>query len=242
MNTYLDKPLSEIVSNNFKTAQVFEQHGINFCCGGSQSLQDACRSKGIDIDLVLEQLNYQTLEQRTGVDPIQMPLGDLMDYIVNAHHAFVSQGVPLILRHILKIATKHGDRFPYMKRVYMLFTQINTELVYHLAKAENVVFPAIRELDANRSPETDPEFLLKAIDAIEEDYRFVGKLLQQIRSLTKDYQVQENVCTNFRLTMNLLRHFESDLRQQIHLEINVLFPQVQAMDKKQTDVMQCLVK
>jgi regulator of cell morphogenesis and NO signaling len=231
MNTYLDKPISEIVSNNFKTAQVFEQHGINFCCGGGQSLQDACRSKGIDIDLVLKQLNCHTLEQYTGIDPRQLPLGDLTDYIVNAHHDFISQRVPLILRYILKIATKHGDRFPYMKRVYVLFTQINTELVYHLAKTENVIFPAIRELEANRSMETDPEFLQKTIDAIEEDYRFIGKLLQQIRSLTKDYQDQENVCTTFRLTMNLLRHFESDLRQKIHLEINVLFPQVHAMDK-----------
>ena len=231
MNTYLDKPLSEIVSNNFKTAHVFEQHGLNFCCGGRRTLQDACRSKGVDIDLVLEQLNDQIFEQNTGVDPIQLSLGDLTDYIVNVHHAFVRQSVPLILRHILKIATKHGNTFPYMKKVYVLFTQINTELMYHVAKEENIIFPAIRELEANRSLETAPGFLRKAIDAIEEDYRFVGKLLQQIRSLTNDYQIPENVCSTFRLTMNLLRHFESDLRRHVHLENNILFPKVHELDK-----------
>jgi regulator of cell morphogenesis and NO signaling len=231
MSILLDQPLSEIVSNNFKTAHVFEQHGLDFCCKGRQTLQDACRSRGLNADLVVAQLNDQTKEENSPIDLEHSSLSDLTDYIVNVHHDFIRQSVPLILTHILKIATKHGDRFPYMKKVYILFTQINTELVYHMRKEEEIIFPAIRALEVHTYQNSHPKFTNQPLHEAEEEHELVGTLMKQIRALTNEYETPEKVCPTFRLTMNLLRHFEADLHRHIHLENNVLFPRARAMDK-----------
>jgi regulator of cell morphogenesis and NO signaling len=45
--------VGEIVAADFRTAAVFHEFGIDFCCGGAKSLREACRARNIDEDAVL---------------------------------------------------------------------------------------------------------------------------------------------------------------------------------------------
>jgi regulator of cell morphogenesis and NO signaling len=40
--------VGDVVAADFRAAGVFEQFGIDFCCGGRRSLADACRAAGAD--------------------------------------------------------------------------------------------------------------------------------------------------------------------------------------------------
>ena len=233
MSTLIDKPLSQIVSDNFQTAHVFEKYGLDFCCKGKQTLQEACINKGIQLEQILEQLDIQTSEREAGVDFAHLSLSELINYIVSVHHSYVRESMPLILAQILKVATKHGNRFPQMKKVYVLFTQIKTELIYHMEKEEGILFERIRELEFKTMGNNNAAFITGSINLMEEDHKLVGTLMRQIRSLTNDYQIPENVCTTFRVVINALHHFENDLHKHVHLENNILFAQAKAMNKKQ---------
>ena len=46
--TFEQTTVGEIVATDFRAASVFEQFGIDFCCGGRRSVVDACRTAEVD--------------------------------------------------------------------------------------------------------------------------------------------------------------------------------------------------
>ena len=51
------KTVGDIVAADFRAAAVFEQFGIDFCCGGRRSLADACRAAAADPAAVVRALD-----------------------------------------------------------------------------------------------------------------------------------------------------------------------------------------
>ena len=50
------KTIGEIVAEDYRTAKVFEGHGIDFCCGGNIALQTICKEKGFDLAVLTQEL------------------------------------------------------------------------------------------------------------------------------------------------------------------------------------------
>ena len=42
--------VGRMVAENYKKAAIFKQYGIDFCCGGGISLEEACKLKNVDIN------------------------------------------------------------------------------------------------------------------------------------------------------------------------------------------------
>ncbi len=57
------KSVGEIASENPEKIGVFKKYGVDFCCGGSKTLQDVCEESGIDRILIVDELkNYSVAE------------------------------------------------------------------------------------------------------------------------------------------------------------------------------------
>jgi regulator of cell morphogenesis and NO signaling len=223
MYNLLDRPLSQIVLENFQTAEILENHGLDFCCKGKRTLRAACADKGIRAETIMAQLKLILAENHDFANFQDLSLSTLADYIVETHHAYVRRNLPLISGYLFKIATKHGDKFPYMKRVFVLFTQVRTELESHLSKEEEVVFPAIKKLE-QKGLASAVTYMHEPIRLMEAEHEMAGTLLQKIRELTNNYDMPDGSCTTFRLAINALKDFESNLHKHVHLENNILFP------------------
>lgn len=52
-NEYKTKTLSEIITDNFHLAEVFDKYNLDYCCKGKRQFEDACREDNIDPNLVL---------------------------------------------------------------------------------------------------------------------------------------------------------------------------------------------
>jgi regulator of cell morphogenesis and NO signaling len=64
MDKINESTIGEIVANDFRTASIFKNNGIDFCCGGKQSINDACQENGIDskvLELQIEELQQMKL-------------------------------------------------------------------------------------------------------------------------------------------------------------------------------------
>jgi len=162
----------------------------------------------------------------------------VIGYIVTHHHFYVKQALPNIYQRINKVATKHGDRFPYMIKVLELFTAICADLNLHMEKEERVLFPHIKELYAlsNRQDQhaINANYIEHPIHVMEAEHEHVGNLLHEIRRLTNNYTAPDNACTTFRVCLAELKEFEEDLHQHVHLENNILFPVIDKIVSKKT--------
>lgn len=230
MNELLNQPLASIVTRNFKTAQVFEKYGLDFCCKGKRTLQQACEEKSLPAETVLNELAPVMHGSSYGKDFDSMQLSTLTDYIVNVHHAYVRNNMPIILNYLLKIATKHGEKFTYMKKVYIYFAQVRSELDEHLMKEEQVVFPIINDLEKGGVAGNPSQNLPVAVKMMEEEHDVAGGLMTKIREITNNYAVPDQACTTFRVALQMLQEFETDLHEHVYLENHLLFPKALALN------------
>jgi regulator of cell morphogenesis and NO signaling len=147
------------------------------------------------------------------------------DYIAQTHHAYIRKNLPLISRYLLQIAIRHGDQFVYMKRVFILFTQVRTELEHLLAEEEDVVFPEVKKL-LQQDHHSRVGDLQWQIMRVEESEAMAARLMKKIFDLTDGYAVPEGACGVFSLAMEALRDFDDDLRAHVDVADNVLFARV----------------
>ncbi len=155
-------------------------------------------------------------------------LGFLSDYIVNTHHQYVLKALPELLFYTQKIASVHGDSHPELVVVAEMFAKINDELSEHLRMEEDVLFPAIKK--ALNDPSEKLRVLIKSeIDRMEGEHDFAGGSMDEINRITRGYSLPEDACNTYRVTFQLLEHFEDDLHVHVHLENNILYPKALAL-------------
>jgi len=216
--------VGEIVANDFRTSSVFKKAGIDFCCGGKQSFNEACIENGIDAAQLKNEILTATEE----------PMNEFMnfknwnpvflsEYIVNTHHKFVLKNLPELFFFTQKIASVHGENHSELVEVADLFVKINAELLQHLKNEEEVLFPAIKEV-INTNSATAKKTIVSEITRMLDEHDFAGGAMDEINRITKGYQVPADVCNTYRVAFKLLEQFEDDLHTHVHLENNILFP------------------
>lgn len=229
--------IGDLVAQDFRKAEVFRKFGIDFCCGGKKKLHDACLEKGIDVLEVQKQLE-QTGGQSTlpSQDFASWDAGFLADYIVNTHHRYINQTIPVIFQYTHKVAKVHGSRHPEAIEIADLFLQVTNELNRHMMKEERVLFPFIKKLAEAKKTGTSleaPQFATveNPIRMMESEHEEVGLLMDRIRQLSGGYTPPADACTTFRLSYAKLKEFEDDLHHHIHLENNILFKKALELEK-----------
>lgn len=230
--------IGEMVVKDYRKAQVFKKLGIDFCCGGKKTVEEVCRTKGLDVERVKAELDAVSGEaEQNGNNFDNWNLDFLADYIVNTHHDYVRTNVPFITELASKVASVHGKQHPELVKVADIFNRLGKDLRLHLVKEETIVFPFIKGLLLNEK--TGKNSPAKAFDSIqtptqmmELEHEQAGDDLAEIRNLTRDYTLPEDACTSYTVLFKKLQQFENDLFNHVHLENNILFPKAIALEKK----------
>jgi len=232
-----DETLGQIAAKDLSKAAIFKKHGLDFCCGGKQTLQEACTEKGLDITTIENELN-QPVKTTTGATALpyqDWSLGFLADFIVNTHHAYVRKTLPELRSYADKVMQVHGSEHTELLRVYSLTEEINAELSAHLVKEEKILFPYIKQLEADKFSGTAASSpfgtVQNPINMMEMEHELVGKNMEEIRKITHNYTLPEGACASYQQLFRLLAEFEEDLQIHIHLENNILFPKAVALEK-----------
>ncbi|MBK5273583.1 MAG: iron-sulfur cluster repair di-iron protein [Desulfuromonadales bacterium] len=225
-----NKTVGEFVAEDYRTAKVFEKHGIDFCCGGKIGLSDVCRERGIDpasIQGEIEAVKEEPLERSQNYGAWGLPF--LADYIVNTHHGYLNENTRQIAVYANKIAEVHGAHHPEVIEIARIFDQIATDMEAHLREEEEVLFPAIKRIDAARKNNVEPEAadlsaIQECLKKLNQEHDAIGDAVHTIRDLSNWYAIPADVCNTFVVTYQKLKEFEDDLHKHVHLENNILFP------------------
>lgn len=224
MENYKGIQIGEIVTQDFRAAEIFKNAGIDFCCGGSQTLEQACREKNLDssvLETELAKLEMTTVNAMHNFN--EWGLDFLCDYIVNTHHKTVLRLLPQLVAYTQKIAQVHGLHHQELIAIGALFADINTELLQHLRNEEEVLFPAIKELLKSNSEEAKAT-VISEITRMKGEHEFAGGAMDKINELSDNYSVPADGCSTYQVTYKLLEQFEDDLHIHVHLENNILYP------------------
>lgn len=231
--------LKEVVTDDFRAAAIFERYSLDFCCRGGRTVEDARIEKAVNKTSVLSELHQILQRDEPAADSFSgIPLSQLTGHIVATHHSYVRKMVPVLLTHTQKVAAVHGANHPEVVRIARLFEVVAAELLAHMAKEEQILFPYINSLfGASERYEqcARPPFgtVLNPIRMMEAEHRAAGDRLYEIRSLSSIYTPPADACTTYKVTYQELQDFEMDLHQHVHLENNILFPKAVALESKQ---------
>jgi len=241
MKNITDQTLATIVTNNHSTVPVLEKYHLDFCCKGKRTLAQACSEKGLPLETIAMELELATTKETQNKIPFTaMSDEEIISYILIHHHFYVKQSLPAIMAHLEKVASKHGDRYPYMIEVLMLFKAINDDMLSHMNKEEMVLFPRIKQLaaitEAHQAREFAEGYISGPIEVMEHEHDHAGSILYNIRQLTNSYTPPADACTTMQVTFAELKEFEEDLHRHVHLENNILFPMAENMMKQQFSV------
>jgi regulator of cell morphogenesis and NO signaling len=230
--------LADIVTADVRTAAVLDRAGLDYCCHGHQTLEDAAAAKGVSAAAVLAELD--TLGPAAPADRtigLEAELDALTEHIMATHHAYVREAAPRIQGWLEKLAARHGDRHPELREIRATFDWLSRDLGAHMIKEENILFPHIDALAAasragGRLPASPFGTILNPIGMMEEEHRHAGDQLESLRRLTRDYTPPEDGCTTYRLCYEELARFEGDLHRHVHAENNVLFPRAIELERE----------
>lgn len=212
-------------------AAIFEKYNIDYCCGGHRTLEEACERMGLDPAEVEQEIRNSKIEDVGHVlrtDSWSASL--LVDFIVQNHHAYVNDAIPLIKALLEKVCSVHGNDSLELLTIREDFLDLADELTSHMQKEEFVLFPAIKRLESQSLVDHPLVHAIQSpISAMEHEHTIAGDLVKHIRALSNNYTPPSFACPTFRTTYERLREFDNDLMRHIHLENNVLFERMKTI-------------
>jgi regulator of cell morphogenesis and NO signaling len=121
--------VADIAAHHPRSIEVFERHGIDFCCGGRRALGEACREHGAAVEVVAAEIAdaaaREVPEDRVFTDA---PLGELLDHIVSRYHSVLREDLPRLGRMADKVAEVHGERHPELHELARVYGGLRDEL------------------------------------------------------------------------------------------------------------------
>jgi regulator of cell morphogenesis and NO signaling len=223
--------IREIVATQASAARVFERFEIDLCLQADKSLDRACAELQLSVDQVLENLaNAEAQEEgHLSVDPATLSSERLIQQIVRVHHQYIRQELPRLADMAQKLAGKCSDRAPELKTIAELLEELRAEMLKHIQKEEQVLFPLIAQMDQEIIVVYPParacfRSVSHPIFMMEQEHESANHIVAELRRLTMDFEPPEWACTTHIALFSGLREFETDLKQHVHLENDVLFP------------------
>ncbi|MBK9148498.1 MAG: iron-sulfur cluster repair di-iron protein [Flavobacteriales bacterium] len=232
------RTIGSIVADDYRTAAVFSAQGIDFCCKGGRSLEEACRAKGLD-QKVLESEIRQAINRDHGKgDEVKhWPLARLIEHIERVHHRYVESRIATILQFLDKLCRVHGERHPELFAIQREFTECAGAMAAHMKKEELILLPFINQLEKAQLHGTQPPMpgfgtVDNPIAMMEQEHHAEGERFGRISELSNGYQNPPDGCATYSAAMAMLMEFEEDLHRHIHLENNILFPRAQTLERE----------
>ncbi len=225
MSTLATTTVGNLVRRAPARARVFEQYGIDYCCGGKQPLADACRAKDLALEEILAQLEQVDAQASGTADPDSMSMTELCDHIEATHHQWLRRELPRLDGLLAKVQRAHGDRHAWLAPLRQTFDALVDELTPHMAKEEQVLFPMLRAMEAGDAHAgSHCGGIQNPISVMEFEHDNAGNALARMHELTNGYVPPAEACNTFRALLSTLAELELDLHTHIHKENNILFP------------------
>ena len=109
--------LGELVTEHPHLARAFDDLGLDYCCGGARSLDEACAAAGLDPDALQLHATSTGTDHGAASEWVSLDLAELTLHLEATHHAYLHRELPRLAALADKVVGVHGDRHPELAEV-----------------------------------------------------------------------------------------------------------------------------
>lgn len=218
--------------------RVFEAWKIDYCCGGLTPLSDACAAVGKSVDEFMAELERAAaVPDGTARNWSADTLAAMGANIVAMYHVYTREELQTVIPLAAKVLGVHGERHPELAEVAALVQELTNDMLPHMLKEEQVLFPYVQQLEAaatNGQPAPTPFFgtVKNPVRMMMLEHDRVGELLARLRVVTADYAAPDDACFSYRELYRRLAEFELRTHEHVHVENNVYFPRAVTLEEQ----------
>lgn len=229
--------IREIVATHPSAAAVFKHFDIDLCAQADASLDEACALLQLSVDQVIEKLEAASSDEpgAAPVAPANLSTERLIQHIVRVHHRRVRQDLPMLAEMAHELAAKRNGRAPELGQIANLVEQLRAELLAHIEKEEQVLFPFISQMSEHSIIAYPPAHacfrsVAHPIFVMVQEHESADHVSAELRRTCNGFELPEWACPTHISLFTNLRSFESDLKVHTHLENDILFPRAIQME------------
>ena len=211
---YANQSLSELAISIPMASEIFRKNRLDFCCGGKQTLKEACEKRNLSLNEILSQLEKLKCEAKADIQ--SLPLPEITKFIVQRYHDDLRNRFPELIKLSSKVEKVHAEHVACPRGLTDLLQNFYQEMLLHMMKEENVLFPLI---ESGRG-----SMAMMPVKVMTAEHDSHGKELQEIHRLTWDFTPPVDACATWKALFTGLEKLEEELMNHIHLENNILFP------------------
>ena len=197
-------------------AGVFQDRGVDFCCGGDQTLADAAARRALDVGALISELVAAGPAGDATEFADDVPSAQLIEHIKTRYHAIHLRELPWLIRLAGKVEAAHRHNAVVPAGLVDLLARLRAEMTLHQKREEVVLFPMML---AGGGP-----MIAAAIATMRAEHDDHGASLLAIDRITHGRTAPNDACATWRALCTGLTKFHNDLVMHVHLENNVLFP------------------
>lgn len=232
----------EIVELDYRTAAVFDDYGISYCCGIQRPLEEVCANLNVNISNLIAALQKAirpiSISAQTPFESWTVEF--LIDYIINVHHHYLNETLPALSDGLTSFAKEHKNRFPAIAELNTAFHKFATANPAHLIQEEENIFPYLRQVAHAYDDEDTSSFAPLMIKTLrkplavfmEQDHQILNESILQFRQLTNNYAPISGICPSHKVLLAKLRELDNDMTQHFYFENDILIPKVIRMEQE----------
>jgi regulator of cell morphogenesis and NO signaling len=208
---FAETPIGEIAARLPGAAAVFRSMKLDYCCGGSATLESAVEKRGLDLREVesrLAALNERPIMESE--DP-----AEIIEFILSRYHETHRRELSELLPLARRVERVHADHPEAPSGLADFLSALSDELESHMQKEEAMLFPMIR---AGHPMVSGP------IAVMEHEHEGHAEALAQLEVIARHMEPPAGACGSWRALYAGLRKLSDDLKEHIHTENNLLFP------------------
>jgi len=223
--------VADVVSKNLGSDHIFSKYNIDFCCGGGDTLEKACKESGVEFEVLkaeIESINNK-ISGTSNMNDADIP--SLINQAKDGYHVFISDAIFEILPFASKVAEVHSLEHTEVVEINELVKGVDIVITEMLKNSIMSMYPIINEIvELNAKKEEVSLKLLqdlkKTINRNEIAQQLIGDSLRKIAVLSSHYSAPEGACNSFRFLYEKLHEFHHEIQKYMHFEKNILISKV----------------
>lgn len=214
---HIDKnsTLGEWASSYAGASFVFVKNNLDFCCGGSVSLEVACEEKELNVETIISDVEVAS-KGKTNPNWNSMSLEEMIDEILESFHKKHRSDLEALIPLAKKVETVHSDREESPQGLAQFLENLLFELESHMQKEEQILFPMIKS--GRGAMAHGP------INVMMHEHVGHGENLTRLREFAKNYELPEGACGSWTTLYQGVETLEREIMEHIATENNLLFP------------------